>query len=568
MALRYYQEDALMAVQLALEEYDRVLVNCPTGSGKTVLAAHLIGEFLPKRCIFLADQDELCQQPLTVIDREINVIPGLEKGKHRAKLTNRVIVASSQTLARKNRLEAYPHHFFDYAIIDEAHRGRKRDRAIVDHIAKKVIGITGTPFTSSLRDLSTDYEEVAYSLPMLDLIGDGFAPPYQVLRLPVEIDLASVQKSRGIDGNDYDAESLSTTIAPYYDKIIKLLLEHAANRKIIVFLPLIKSSEAFAAIARAHGIQAVHVDGKSPDRDEILEGYRRGRIQMLCNANVVETGVDLPNADCFVNLRPTKSAVRYQQSFGRVMRVLPGVIDHIPGRHQAAERRAAIAASAKPNALIIDFLWQHDALGVYRPENMVANSAEEAQAIYEKVKKELTPADILRIQKLVQEEREALVVKRLEQVAYGSGGAIIEPAQFGRLIGSMELMSYEPRARWEMEPASPAQISRLREYGIDTDKVTGKGMASALISHYSHRVRFRLANVKQLQALEALGVKFNPLRMTMREAGRLITEAKVRQMRRSSFIDQGCTCSTSPMPPCGFCESGARREKESDAVPF
>lgn len=527
--LRYYQLESKQAVEFSLCEYNRTLLALPTGAGKTVVAAHLIAGWLPGRSMFLADQDELCQQPLSVIDAHGHVIPALEKAGMNASLTAKVVVGSSQTLAKKSRLERFPPKWFDYVIVDEAHRGRKRDREIVDYLAKKVVGITGTPFTADLRSLSEDYEDVAYSLTMLNLIEEGFAPPYTVLRLPVEIDLSNVGTNRmsGDGLKDYDAESLSTTIAPYYERIIQLILEHAPKRRIIVFLPLIKSSEAFAALARRAGIQAVHVDGKSPDRDEIIEGFRRGRFQLLSNSNLVTTGVDIPIADCLVNLCPMRSPIRYQQGFGRIMRVLPGVIDDLPERDQAEERRARIAASAKPDSLLIDFMWQHDKLNVYKPENMIASSPEEAAAIWERVKNCKTPADIIAIQKLVQLEREALVVKRLEEVAARSSSIRIEPETFGYLIGNKKLMEYEPLARWEMDKASDLQLNWLEEHGFNRAMVTSKGLAKKLMDAAMHRLRFKLASVHQLQALAQAGIKFDARKTTMRQATQMISEARL-----------------------------------------
>lgn len=531
MPLRFYQEDARLAVLFALEEMDSALLNLPTGSGKTVVAAHIIRDYLPRRCLFLVDQDELASQSLGVIERECGVIPALEKATSRASLAAKIVVASSQTLSNKKRLERFPPKFFDLCITDESHRGRKRDKKITDYLCKKVVGITATPFTAGLKDLSDTYETVAYSMPMLNLIGDGFAPPYKVLRLPVEIDLAEVTVKRGLDGKDFEAESLCTTIAPYYEKICELLKPRIEKLHSIAFLPLIKSSQAFAAIARSYGITAVHIDGTSPDRELIIERFRRGQIQLLCNAGVLTTGVDIPIADCFINLTPMKSPVRYQQAFGRVLRVLPGVIDDIPGKDQAEERRARIAASAKPEAWIVDFLWQHDKLNVYKPENMIAGSEEEARMIFEKSKNEKDPVDILALQKLVQQEREALLVKQLERVASRSSSRMIEPETFGLIIGNRQLMNYEPVARWEQDKPTDAQIHRLKRWGIDPSKVTSKGQASILIGAFVHRFQFQLATVNQLRTLQKMEVKFNPDRLTMNEAVRLISQSKLAAMR-------------------------------------
>lgn len=532
MPLRYYQEDAKQATLFALEEYDSAILSTATASGKTVMGSHIIGECLPKRCLWLADSDELCEQPLTVISREIGVIPALHKASKKASLLAKVVVGSSQTLQRQKHLEYYPTDHFQYVLIDEVHRGLKRDQKICEHFSRaKRIGLTATPFTSSLRDLSKYFETVAYHMPMLDLIKEGFAPPLKVLTLPVEIDLANVETKRGFEGKDYDSESLSTTIAPYYEKIAELIAEHAAKRHTIVFLPLIKSSQAFAEICRSHGISAVHIDGKDPERADKIRAFNAGRIMMLTNADLLGTGWDSPICDCIVNLTPTRSMVRYQQRIGRGLRVLPGVVDGMPEKERAEERQAAIAASGKPDLLLLDFLFLHDELGVIRPGHLVSNSVEDANAIYEKVKDQKTPEDLQRIAKLVQEEREALVVKRLEEVATRTSTRTIEPAAFGYLIGSQSIMQYEPVARWEMEPPSQAQLEKLGKWGIDVSGVTSKGLASKLMSALIHRFRYKLATVNQLRALAKLYVTFDPHRLTLKEASRLIAERKLAAIR-------------------------------------
>jgi superfamily II DNA or RNA helicase len=451
MPLRYYQQDAKDCVQCALEEFDRVLLNLPTGSGKTVVAAHLIKSFVPARCIFLADQDELCTQPLNVIDREAHIIAALEKAKNRASLQSRVVVASSQTLARKKRLHRFPPKFFKYGIVDECHRGAERDREITEYLCQKVIGITATPFKADLQDLSAYYEETAYSLPMLDLIGDGFAPPLKVMTLPVEIDLSRVSKKTSFGETDYDLESVSTTIAPYYLRVAELLREHATTRRIIVFLPLIKSSEAFAAIARQCGISAVHVSGADEDRNEKILAFSEGRVQMICNSDLLSTGVDIPIADCMVNLSPCRSAVKYQQRVGRICRVLPGVIDDIPGQDQATERKARIAASAKPDALIVDFLWQHDKLGVMRASNLIARTKRKRLAWLRRSRRSARLSNWKPSPECFRRRRKRYWSSSSKSMRIRPGA--LSPAEFGYLIGSKpcRTMNRKPVGRWNRQ---------------------------------------------------------------------------------------------------------------------
>jgi hypothetical protein len=152
----------------------------------------------------------------------------------------------------------------------------------------------------------------------------------------------------------------------------------------------------------------------------------------------------------------------------------------------------------------------------------------------EKVKDAKSAVDILAMQKLVQEEREALVVRRLEEVAMRSSSRRIDPATFGYLIGSQSLMGYEPMAKWETDRPSKAQLDRLEEYGIDIVKVDCKGLACRLMDACIHRMRFRLASVHQLQALSAARIRHNPQRITVREANRLLTEVHLSAIKKAA----------------------------------
>lgn len=526
MPARYYQDEAVQAVGFSLSVNKSCVVNLPTGSGKTVVASYLIKDWLPDRTLYLADQDELCFQPLRAIERFVGVIPALDKSNQRASLNARIIVASSQTLAKENRLHRYPPGFFKRAIVDEAHRGAKRDKKITDYLGCQVVGITATAFLANMRDLSQYYDEVAYQLPMIDLISEGFAPPLLVETIPLEIDLGNVETSRGLDGKDYDLQSLATTIEPYYLKIAQIIKQKAAGRKIIIFLPLVQSSKDFAEICRQEGLSAHHVDGFSTDRKESMMAFAAGRFQCLCNSQLVETGVDIPEADCVVSLSPTHSRIKYQQRIGRICRVLPGIIDDYPEKDQSAIRRALIAKSAKPNALILDFLWQHDKLGTINPGHLFASNEADAQKMFEKIKIQRTPEDMERIAALILAEREAELVKQIED-ASDRASEPVRPAIVGLLTKDRSLMNYEPASIKEAEPPSIGQIAKLTEWGIDASQINHKGQAHALMSIMIHRKRFRLASLHQLEALVALGVPHDPWKLTQRDASALLTQTKI-----------------------------------------
>ena len=530
---RYYQREARDALLFALNEYRSALMVGGTGCGKTVIAAMLVAELLPAVCLYLADQNELCDQPIAMFNSELNITPAVDKARQFASLQSKLIVASAQTLSNPKRLERFPPGLVKYAIVDEAHRGADRDQKIIQHLGCKVIGMTATPFKAKVRDLTQYYEHTAYKMGIVDLIGEGFAPPWDVDVVPVEIDLDKVRMKRGFDGKDFDAESLDTTIAPYFEKIIDILLQKGlGNKSVMIRLPLIKSSIAFTQLCLQAGIKAAHVDGQSEDRRHLIRAFAAGDIQWICSANLLETGVDIPRAEVAVNLAPTWSAVKYWQFIGRIMRVLGGVIDDLPEKDQAEERKARIAASAKPRVLIMDFLWQHEKMArIQNAAGLIAQNEDELAAITAAIRKNHSPEDLLKIQAAVQAEREANLVKQLERVATEKVDGAIDPFAFGMLLQSKELMDYEPETANEALPASEAQLSKLAQWKIDTSKVTCRGHANKLMSNMIFRFKFKLATANQLRRLKKMGIPYDPWKLTIGEASRLISTWSLGRLR-------------------------------------
>lgn len=527
---RYYQSRAIEFVLLAWEESHRVLLVSPTGSGKNFMAANIIKRLLPSRCLFLGDQSELVFQPADAISRFAGIVPAIEKAERHAPLNSKVVVASVQSISRAKTLERYPPDFFSYIINDEAHRHVESKNRVFEYFAQaKVCGLSATPFRATMKDLSKWYDDTAFSLPILDLMAQGFAPPWNIVTPDFEIDLAGVEIKKGPEGKDYDAESLSTTIEPCYEQIAELIKPYVKGHHGIAFLPLIKSSEAFSAIARRAGITAIHIDGKSPGRDEILTAFRMGRYELLCNANLAETGVDIPIADVFLNLRLTRSAVKYQQSVGRVLRVLPGIIDHLPDENQAEERKAAIAASAKPFATIINLLLQHDELGVIGPESLIAQTQEEALGIAEAIKKQRTPLQLEEIARRVQEDKESKLVKKLEEVAIRKGGKI-EPAAFAILIENKPLQNFTPSMKWHFEDPTEKQLLALEKFGLSREGIDTKGYAGKLMENLIWRAEHCLARLHSLKKLRELHIPFDPKSLSETQAKQLLARAKISRL--------------------------------------
>jgi superfamily II DNA or RNA helicase len=512
---RDYQEQCRDAVLAALGEkpwytdgeiFRSALINLPTSAGKTVVAGLIISAVEGRgRCLFLADTNELCDQPLRKFRDQFGINAALEKAEDRASKLADVVIGSAQTLISADRRTRFGPDHFDYIFVDEAHRGSDRNKVITDYFAKaKVVGQTATAFRSKLADLSKYYDTVAFEMGMFDLIDEGYIAPIKVLTLPVEIDIRGVKQTRTVDGMDYDKDELDTKIQPYYEEICRLIMEHAANRRIVAFLPLIKSSQEFTAIARRLGIDARHVDGKSWDRKRIQEQFERGDFQMLCNSSLLTTGWDCPPCDCLLNLAPTRSAGMFRQKVGRIGRLLAGTIDGITDK---SERKARIAASAKPDALILDFLWQVERFGLMGPADLIAANGDEKLAIQIRLQGLEGLQDLQGVASAVQEEREAALKQALIDAAKRQSRFNDAINYVAAVLHGRSVTNYEPVSRWHAKPVSKQQREWMVKNGIDPDSAKDRGHVSAFMNLVFGRQRAGLAPWPAVEALEKIGMK-------------------------------------------------------------
>lgn len=494
-----------------IEQSRTTLVNLCTSAGKTIIAGDIINHVKDRgRCLFIADTDELCDQPVKKFAK-MGLYPGVEKAESRVSLASSVVVGSAQTLARENRRTRFPSDHFRYIFVDEAHRGSDRNQKITDYFpAARVCGMTATAFRVKLKDLSKYYETVAFELGLYDMIHEGYISPLTVLTLPVTVDISKVKQRMTTEGKDYDAEELDTTIAPYFEAIVDRIMEHAPRRQILAFLPLIKSSQAFVRVCRERGISAAHVDGKSPDRKRILQAFEQRRFQLLSNSALLSTGWDCPTVDCLLNLSPTKSQGLFRQRVGRIIRTLDGITDGLTTRE---DRMQAIACSVKPDALILDLLWQTERLGLVGPADLVAANDDEKEAIEEKLKLLRTPVALEEVSKEVQEAKEEALRAEIEEAAKRMRKAAQRRSWFrdtvhtiALLFHDRKLLNYEPVSQWHEQKISKKQMDWLSKNGIDPATAKDRGHASMLMDLISGRRVAGLCSVMAVRMLQARNV--------------------------------------------------------------
>ncbi|WP_240335346.1 DEAD/DEAH box helicase [Paraliobacillus sediminis] len=162
-------------------------------------------------------------------------------------------------------------------------------------------------------------------------IKEGYLSPIKALTIPLKLDLSAVGQQAG----DFKTSKLGSALDPYLESIVDEMVRVASDRKIVVFLPLVKTSQKFTELLNQKGFKATEVNGESKDRAEILRDFDSGKYNVLCNSMLLTEGWDCPSVDCVVVLRPTKIRSLYIQMIGRGTRLYPG----------------------KTELLLLDFLW-------------------------------------------------------------------------------------------------------------------------------------------------------------------------------------------------------------------
>jgi superfamily II DNA or RNA helicase len=495
---RPYQADASKAIVSTWQKHKSCMCVVATGGGKTLIAAGTAAKIQNNgRILFLANRNELCTQPLSVFAEQCGIAPALEKADSFAPLEARVVVGSVQTITRKKRLERFPSDHFAYIFADEAHMAAAESwKRIFTHFSSaRICGITATPFRTDNKNLTEIFEAEAYRMPLFDLVDQGYlVSPDHVDKLSTAISLAQVRVRRTAEGKDYDLQDAHDAIMPYLREIAKELKARHSNRHILAFLPLVASSQKFVEACVAEGLNAVHIDGEDPERDQKLEAFKEGRITILANSNLLHTGVDMPVCDATLNLRPTRSKVLYQQIVGRSTRTVPGLIDAI---EDIDGRLRAIARSTKPEAFIIDPLWLSAEHDLVTPSYLVAQNEEEALEMNKRAGKSYS---LRGLNRQVQLEREEVIRRRLERVANFREHKV--PASyFAACTGEHALVNYQPVFKWEAEPPVRFSCLLLAKAGIDPESVTSEGQAREVLQAIGRRRYHGLAEIPQLASI-------------------------------------------------------------------
>ncbi len=521
--LRPYQTECINAVREGWREYNRLLIVMATGGGKTVCFSMIAQEEVAKggRVLILAHTDELLEQAIDKLRKSTGIHADKEKADQHASPYAQVVVASIQSLSRINRLTGFSDNHFSLVIVDETHRilspsyirvtryfhwGSEslaegwvmpEPGAPYQHKAR-VLGVTATADRGDKRSLGEFYQHCCFEWGLLEACRDGWLVRPIVKNIPLKIDLKRRSKEEKITrGGDYAADFLVARMEPVLKAIAEEIAKHAGDRKAVCFLPSIETASLMADALTACGLNASFVSGACDNRDEkIVDFDSAPNGSAICCAMLLTEGWDCPSASCICVLRPTKIRSLFVQCAGRATRTLTGLIDGLETRE---ERLAAIANSAKPDMLILDFLWVTDRLDLVSPIDLVAIKPEIRERMVG-LEGDLVAAEAVA-------ERDML--KALEKAAKKHArreARTIDPIAWAVSLGDVALATWEPETKWDSDPITPGQADFLRKNGIDPTNVKFKGLASKIVNRVITRLKLGLASVQQLSFMAQLGL--------------------------------------------------------------
>ncbi|MDY4405226.1 DEAD/DEAH box helicase [Blautia sp.] len=489
MELRPYQQEAREAIFTQWDSGVRkTLLVLPTGCGKTIVFAKVTEDCVRHgdRVLILAHRGELLEQAADKIHKSTGLGCAVEKAEESCQGSwFRIVVGSVQTLMREKRLSQFPEDYFNTIIVDEAHHCISDSyQKVLNHFKDaNVLGVTATPDRGDMRNLGTYFESLAYEYTLPKAIKEGYLSPIKALTLPLKIDMSGV----GIQAGDFKASDISTALDPYLQGIAEEMKKYCLDKKTVVFLPLVKTSQKFRDILNANGFQAAEVNGSSQDRAEVLRDFEEGRYNVLCNSMLLTEGWDCPSVDCIVVLRPTKVRSLYCQMVGRGTRLYPG----------------------KDYLLLLDFLWHTERHELCHPASLICQDEEVSHKMTENLEKDPGVAiDIEAAEKQAAEDvvaqREEALAKQLEEMRKRKK-KLVDPLQFEMSIQAEDLSGYVPAFGWEMGPPSDKQKSTLEKLGILPDQIENAGKAAKLLDRLDKRRAEGLTTPKQIRFLEGRG---------------------------------------------------------------
>ena len=328
--LRDYQIDICSRVREAFEHHRSVMVQMPTGTGKTMVLAELVKQLMMKdegvRILIVAHRRELIEQIKATIKR--------------MKMDSRnITVESIQTISRRiDALDFIP----SLVVIDEAHHAlAKTYKMMWDAWPNaRFLGLTATPCRLNGKGFTDLFDVLVQSWDIPTFIKEKWLSTYDFVSIKADSrtqQLISSLKKRGADG-DYQVKEMDAVLnkRPSIERLYNCVTEFARNRKGFVYAINIDHARSISEYYQEQGVNAVAIDSHTPvkEREQLISSFRSGELQVLVNVDIFSEGFDCPDVEFIQLARPTLSLAKYLQMVGRGLRPSKGkkncmIIDNV-----------------------------------------------------------------------------------------------------------------------------------------------------------------------------------------------------------------------------------------------
>ena len=333
-----YQEDMKGRIEGELRLHRSVMAQMPTGTGKTYLLTAVIDSFVSnnpmEKVWIVAHRRELVSQ----IDETVRKFHSYY-ASNTSSLLSSVKAMSIQWLMRHyDEIEEEP----GMIVIDEAHHAlAKTYKKMWERFPKaKFLGLTATPCRLNGKGFTDLFDILVQSWSVPEFISKGRLATYDFVSIKsdgVTQRLIDSLQKRGADG-DYQNKEMDQLLnkKPSIERLYRSLEEFGKDRKGIVYAINISHAQKITKLYQEHGVKAIAIDSKTPatERQQDIEAFKKGDIQVLVNVDIFSEGFDCPDVEFVQLARPTLSLAKYLQMVGRGLRVAKGkkncvIIDNV-----------------------------------------------------------------------------------------------------------------------------------------------------------------------------------------------------------------------------------------------
>lgn len=346
--LRSHQKEAKGKILAAWDEVDSVMLQMPTGTGKTFLFTSLIKDLLNHykalhktlNILVVAHRTELLDQISTSLHK-YDIPHGFIQGSREQHLWERVQVASIFSILTSRNEVNVRRKNFDYIIIDEAHHSLADTyKRLFETFPKaKKLGVTATPWRLNHEPFTSLYQKLITTPQVSWFIKEGLLADFDYVSIKPDSSIQQLVNSTEVSitgdfvGSELDVAFNNQRIR---SKVYDAYKKYADGRKGIIYAINKEHAANLAVLYSSKGINAVAIDCDTPkeERKTLIEEFKRGAIKVLVNVEIFTEGFDCPDVSFIQLARPTCSLALYMQQVGRGLRVVPGkertiIIDNV-----------------------------------------------------------------------------------------------------------------------------------------------------------------------------------------------------------------------------------------------